>query len=70
MQIDKQLLADVRATVARVLQEDIGDGDLTAELIPASATIDATIITRDRMTMAGRPWVDEVYRQLDPSGRS
>ena len=66
MQIDTQLLADVRATVARVLQEDIGDGDLTAELIPASATIDATIITRDRMTMAGRPWVDEVYRHLDP----
>ena len=66
MQIDTQLLADVRATVARVLQEDIGDGDLTAELIPASATIDATIITRDRMTMAGRPWVDEVYRHIDP----
>ncbi|MCH8307928.1 MAG: carboxylating nicotinate-nucleotide diphosphorylase [Proteobacteria bacterium] len=66
MQIDKQLLADIRATVARVIREDIGDGDLTAELIPASATIDATIITRDRMTMAGRPWVDEVYRQIDP----
>ncbi|MEE8345387.1 MAG: hypothetical protein V3R35_08605, partial [Woeseiaceae bacterium] len=66
MQIDKQLLADVQATVTRVLQEDIGDGDLTAELIPASATIDATIITRDTMTMAGRPWVDEVYRQIDP----
>ena len=66
MQIDTQLLADVRATVARVLQEDIGDGDLTTELVPASATIDATIITRDRMTMAGRPWVDEVYRHLDP----
>jgi nicotinate-nucleotide pyrophosphorylase (carboxylating) len=66
MQIDKQLLADIRATVVRVLQEDIGDGDLTAGLIPASMTIDATIITRDNMTMAGRPWVDEVYRQIDP----
>ena len=48
------------------MQEDIGDGDLTSELTPATATIDATIVTRDRMTLAGRPWVDELFRDLDP----
>ena len=48
------------------MTEDIGDGDLTAELVPVSTMIDATIITRDPMTMAGRPWVDEIFRQLDP----
>ena len=66
LQLDKLLLADIRETATRMLQEDIGDGDLTAELIPTSATIDATIITREQMTMAGRPWVDEIYRQLEP----
>ena len=56
---------NIQETVERALQEDIGDGDLTAELVPVSGVIDATIVTRDKMTMAGRPWVDEVFRQLD-----
>ena len=66
MQINQQLRIDIQATVQRAIREDIGDGDLTAELVPASATIGATIVTRDKMTMAGRPWIDEVFRQLDP----
>jgi nicotinate-nucleotide pyrophosphorylase (carboxylating) len=66
MHIDQQLLTNIRATVEHALWEDIGDGDLTAELIPATERIGATIVTRDNMTMAGRPWVDEVFRQLDP----
>lgn len=69
MKVTKKLLEDIRITIARVLHEDIGDGDLTAGLIPASALIKASIITRDRMTMAGRPWVDEVFRCLDPGIR-
>ncbi len=65
MTIDKTLQEDIRVTAERVLLEDIGTGDLTAELVPEDATIDATLITREAMTMAGRPWVDEVFRQLD-----
>ena len=56
---------NIQKTVEHALKEDIGDGDLTAELVPVSGVIDATIVTRDKMTMAGRPWVDEVFRQLD-----
>ena len=66
MQIDKHLRAEMRHTVERILHEDIGSGDLTAELIPETAVIEAAIVTREPMTMAGRPWVDEIYRQLDP----
>ena len=69
MPTDETLLAEIRESVTRALREDVGDGDLTAQLIPASASIDATIITRESMTMAGRPWVDEVCRQVDPSIR-
>jgi nicotinate-nucleotide pyrophosphorylase (carboxylating) len=57
----------IRDSVAYALAEDIGDGDLTAGLIPASAIIDATIITRDAMTMSGQPWVEEVMHQVDAS---
>jgi nicotinate-nucleotide pyrophosphorylase (carboxylating) len=66
MLIDQILQEDIRATVARVLHEDVGSGDLTAGLIPETSNIDATIITRDAMTMAGQPWVDEIYLQLNP----
>jgi len=66
MKIAKSLRKEIRASVARALDEDIGGGDVTAELIPASATITATIVTRDLMTLAGRPWVDEVLQQVDP----
>ena len=66
-QIDEELQTDIRAAVARALAEDIGTGDRTAALIPASASADATIITREHTTLAGRPWVNEVFAQLDPS---
>ena len=69
MQTDADLFAEIRDNVARALREDLGGGDLTAQLIPASTIIDATIITRESMTMAGRPWVDEVCQQVDPEIR-
>ncbi len=55
----------IRDSVTRALAEDVGRGDLTAGLIPASATFDATVVTRDAMTMAAGPWVDEVMHQVD-----
>lgn len=67
MHIDDHLRAEIRHTIERVLHEDIGSGDLTAALIPASSTSVATISTRESMTLAGRPWVNELYRQLDPA---
>lgn len=51
--------------VEAALAEDIGSGDLTAELIDEDALVGAQIIARDALVVAGRPWVDEVFRQLD-----
>ena len=56
----------IEKNVSDALAEDLGKGDLTAELIPGSATAEATIVTREPMVQAGRPWVDEVYRRFDP----
>jgi nicotinate-nucleotide pyrophosphorylase (carboxylating) len=64
-----QLRADIERTVRWALSEDIGDGDITAELIPAAKIASATIITREPAILCGRPWVDEVFRQLDPDVR-
>ncbi|NIB40019.1 carboxylating nicotinate-nucleotide diphosphorylase [Pseudomaricurvus alkylphenolicus] len=58
---------DMRNSVKAALAEDIKDGDITAQLIPATTPGEATIITRDDCVIAGRAWVDEVFNQLDNS---
>jgi nicotinate-nucleotide pyrophosphorylase (carboxylating) len=65
MKLSQQQLTDIPLTVERALREDVGDGDLTAGLVPESTVISATIVTRERAVLAGRPWVDEVFLQLD-----
>lgn len=54
-------------TVAVSLREDIGDGDITARLIPPEKQATGQVITRQQATIAGREWVDEVFRQVDGS---
>ena len=57
---------DLGAQVRRALAEDIGAGDITAALLDASATSSGRAVTREDTVLCGRPWVDEVYRQIDP----
>jgi nicotinate-nucleotide pyrophosphorylase (carboxylating) len=65
MHVDDSLRSEIQRNVSRALREDVGSGDLTAQLIQSDALIEATIVSREPMTMAGRPWVDEVCRQVD-----
>ncbi|MEQ1801263.1 MAG: carboxylating nicotinate-nucleotide diphosphorylase [Gammaproteobacteria bacterium] len=62
-----ELIAYISASVRGALAEDVGSGDLTAALVPASQRAEATIITRDAAVICGQPWVKEVFRQLDPA---
>jgi len=57
----EQLMSDV----ARALEEDVGSGDLTAQLVPAAQTARARVITREAAVIAGRPWFDACFRALD-----
>lgn len=63
---DKKLVESIQKNVADALAEDLGTGDLTANLVPQEFLVSAKIITRENAIMAGIPWVDEVYNQLDP----
>ena len=56
---------DIDELVNFCLREDIGTGDITAELIPEAKTLSAKIISRDTGVFCGRPWADEVFRQVD-----
>lgn len=63
--LSDDLKNSVGPTVSSALLEDVGDGDLTASLIDADAVVGATIIARESLVLAGQPWVDEVFSQLD-----
>jgi len=52
--------------VERALAEDIGGGDVTADLVSADAHASARVITREAAVIAGSAWFDACFRQLDP----
>lgn len=49
------------------LEEDIGSGDITAEIIPENKTAQAEVVTREEMVLCGQPCFDAVFRFLDES---
>ncbi len=62
---DPPVADDVRRDVERALAEDIGSGDVTADLLPAQAQAQATVVTREHAVLAGRPWFDACFLALD-----
>ena len=55
----------VRQDVRRALREDIGEGDVSAELLGGSAVASAVVVAREEYVLCGRDWFDEVFRSLD-----
>ena len=52
-------------SVSVALAEDVGTGDLTAELVPPGQRAIARVVTRENCVICGRPWFDEVFGQID-----
>ena len=59
------LPSDISVTVSRALAEDIGEGDLTAALVPEQAQAEGRVISRQEAVLCGCAWFDEVFRQID-----
>ena len=55
----------IEENVFNALKEDIGDGDITAELIPVDNISLATVISREACVFCGLDWFEETYRQID-----
>ncbi len=65
--IDREILRhSVIGNVFQALREDLGDGDISARLIPAERMAQARVISREDMVLCGQDWVAETFRQLDP----
>jgi nicotinate-nucleotide pyrophosphorylase (carboxylating) len=58
----------VAANVAAALAEDLGDGDVTAGLLPDGPDI-AYLLCKEDAVVCGRPWFDACHRALDPDVR-
>lgn len=54
----------VSSSVNHALDEDLGSGDITAQLIPSDKQAHARVITREDGIFCGKAWVDEVFAQL------
>jgi nicotinate-nucleotide pyrophosphorylase (carboxylating) len=57
--------ADLPDQVAAALREDIGSGDVTAQLVPEGQRVTGRVVTREEAVLCGRPWADETFRRLD-----
>ena len=60
---------DLADQVRTALREDVGTGDVTANLVPAAQRAHGRVITRENAVLCGQAWVDETFRQLDPAVR-
>ena len=58
----------VAADVARALAEDLGSGDVTAQLLPDGDDV-AYLLCKENAMVCGRPWFDACHRALDPHVR-
>ncbi len=58
---------DLCSHVELALREDIGTGDISAQLIDADTVAKATIYCREKAIVCGLPWALEVFRKVDPS---
>lgn len=61
MDIPKAYIDD---QVSQALDEDIGDGDITASLIPEDKLTRADVICRESAVLCGKDWFDHVFKKL------
>jgi nicotinate-nucleotide pyrophosphorylase (carboxylating) len=60
------LSAEITLTVSMALEEDVGPGDVSAALIPAAKTGQASVLSREPAVLCGAAWFEAVFRRLDP----
>jgi len=66
MTISTTLLQEaIGHNVETALAEDVGSGDLTAQLIPAAQAARASIISREAAVLCGTAWFEACFRRLD-----
>lgn len=60
---------EIERNVSAALAEDVGSGDLTAQLVPAGTIGRAKIISREHAVLCGTAWFERCFLKLDLSIR-
>lgn len=60
------LTEEIERNVAQALAEDVGTGDLTANLVPYDEIAAASVISREEAVLCGSEWFEACFRQLEP----
>jgi nicotinate-nucleotide pyrophosphorylase (carboxylating) len=63
---DAALAAAFENNINAALAEDVGTGDVTGKLVPASEWVKARVVVREAAVLCGAPWFEGVMKQLDP----
>lgn len=58
---------EIDRNVAAALSEDVGAGDLTAQLVPAGVLGEATVIAREHAVLCGTAWFERCFKRLEAS---
>ena len=66
MQLNEREQAALARNVENAIAEDIGTGDINAELIPATQAGIAKVIARQNFVLAGRPWAEATFLHFAP----
>ena len=56
--------ADIARQATAALAEDLGDGDVTADLLDPETAAQAQVVSRETAILCGRPWFDAVFAAL------
>jgi nicotinate-nucleotide pyrophosphorylase (carboxylating) len=64
-----RLPEDLPEQVSRALREDVGSGDVTAQLIASAARARARVVCREQAVICGTAWFEESFRQIDGAVR-
>lgn len=62
-----KLPENIGTVVQNALDEDIRDGDITAQLILADTRASATVICRENAVLCGTAWFEQTFLHLDDS---
>ncbi|HEY4542191.1 MAG TPA: carboxylating nicotinate-nucleotide diphosphorylase [Noviherbaspirillum sp.] len=63
---DAALVAAFESNIRAALEEDVGSGDLTGQLVPADEQVRARVIVREAAVLCGAPWFEGVMAEVDP----
>lgn len=67
--MNKPAIQEVLRDVDRALEEDIGRGDVTADLLPPERLARARVVTREAAILCGQDWFEACFRNIDSTVR-